>query len=152
MNNSNQPNSKREIKFRGMTIGGEFVVGQLSVITMKVGVAQPGTYISNKVGVPFAYQVRPETVGQFINLRDKNGKEIFEGDIISFQNRMHEVAVNFNGYYLQRYKLWRGKFNPAFMYGMSLITKPSKDRFGGEVDSAEVVGNIYENPELIQKQ
>jgi uncharacterized phage protein (TIGR01671 family) len=92
---------------------------------------------------------------QFTGLIDKNGADIYEGDIVSFGNRLYEVAINFNGYYLQRYKLWNGKFKPAFAYSMCLITKPRKkgDRGenGGVVESAEVIGNIYQNPELIEK-
>lgn len=87
---------------------------------------------------------------QLTNLRDKNGKDIYEGDIISYSNRLYEVRMNFNGYYLQRYKLWRGKFVPAFQYSLSVITKPSRDRFGGKVENAEVVGNICEHPELLK--
>lgn len=88
---------------------------------------------------------------QFTGLKDKNGQDIYEGDIISFGNRLYEVTTNFNGYYLQRYKLWNGKFKPSFQYSMSLITKPAKDRFGGIVESAEVIGNKFENPELISQ-
>lgn len=88
---------------------------------------------------------------QFTGLKDKNGKEIYEGDIVSYGRRMYEVMINFNGYYLQRYKLWNGKFVPSFQYALSLITKPNKDRFGGEVDNAEVIGNIYENAELLKQ-
>jgi uncharacterized phage protein (TIGR01671 family) len=86
---------------------------------------------------------------QYTGLKDKNGKEIYEGDIVSFDKRMYEVCINFNGYYLQRYKLWNGKFKPSFQYGMSLITKPAKERVGGVVDRAEVIGNRYETPELV---
>lgn len=92
---------------------------------------------------------------QFTGLLDKNGTEIYEGDIVSYGNRLYEVAINFNGFYLQRYKLWNGKFKPAFTYAMSLITKPRKDddrgENGGVVDSAEVIGNIYQNPDLLEK-
>jgi uncharacterized phage protein (TIGR01671 family) len=88
-------------------------------------------------------------------LIDKKGKEIYEGDIVSYGNRLYEVAINFNGFYLQRYKLWNGKFKPAFTYALSLITKPRKEgdrgENGGVVDSAEVIGNIYQNPELLSK-
>lgn len=140
----------RIIKFRGITLGGEWVYGNLACLTMKFGPASPGTYISNDAGIPFAYAIRSETVGQFTNLNDKNKKEIFEGDIISHCNRLFEVTINFNGYYLQRYKLWRGKFVPSQQYCLSLFTHPSKERFGGKVESAEVVGNIYENPDLLE--
>lgn len=92
---------------------------------------------------------------QFTGLTDIKGTEIYEGDIVSCRNRLYEVAINFNGFYLQRYKLWNGKFKPAFQYAMSLITKPRKEgdrgENGGVVDSAEVIGNIYQNPELLEK-
>lgn len=81
---------------------------------------------------------------QFTGLTDKNGNEIFEGDIVSHNKRLYEVAINFNGFYLQRYKLWRGRFKPSFCYSLSLFTKPN-----GSVESAEVVGNVYENKSLI---
>lgn len=88
-------------------------------------------------------------------LQDKNGVDIYEGDLVTEHKRLHEVAVNFNGFYLQRYKLWNGVFRPAFTYAMSLITTPTdkhdRGECGGIVKTAEVVGNIYENPELISK-
>jgi len=87
---------------------------------------------------------------QFTGLKDKNKKEIYQGDIVSFQNRIHEVCINFNGYYLQRYKLWNGKFKKAFSYSMCLITKPENgNEMIGIVDQAEVIGNIYQTPELL---
>lgn len=94
-------------------------------------------------------------VMQFTGLVDKNKNEIFEGDIVTNYKRLYEVAINFNGFYLQGYKLWRGEFKPAFTYSMSLITKPFKrgerGEKGGIVESAEVIGNIYQNPELLHR-
>ena len=54
---------KRQYMYRGMTIGGEWVEGNLSIVDNKFHDGpEPGYYISNSKGLPFAYQVRPETV------------------------------------------------------------------------------------------
>lgn len=73
----------RVIKFRGQTLEGKWVYGNLTILKEKTGNLDAGYYISNSVGMPFAYQIRPETVGQFTGLTDKNGlTELFEYDII----------------------------------------------------------------------
>ncbi|MEC1543088.1 YopX family protein [Bacillus halotolerans] len=129
----------REIKFRGMGINGEWYTGNLSIIKQKIksmGI-DPGSYISNKAGVPFAYRVRPETVGQYTGLKDKNGREIYEGDIV-IDKRLNSAEVVFDD----------GCFCVIGYLG-DLRTHPIRDSlFCGE--RFEVIGNIYENPELLE--
>ena len=72
----------REIKFRGKSVENEWYYGNLSVLTINCDTAKKGTYISNRGGMPFAFQVNPKTVGQFTGYKDKNKIGIFEGDII----------------------------------------------------------------------
>lgn len=134
--------SKMEI-FRGKNESGEWVHGCLSVIAQKTkGLdIEPGCYISNSVGCPFAYRVMPETVGQRTGIVDINGNGIFEGDLLRDTKRMNIYKVVWwgcrAGFEIEEtpsatddaYK----KSHPGTMY----FTNQSLGRF-------EIIGNIHE--------
>ena len=88
-------------------------------------------------------EVDPETVGQFTGLCDKNGKKIFEGDIIKAVNREHSISNN-------PVVVWGSK-----SHGWSL--KCDIDNYFIKVkyyklsSSDEVIGNIYDNPDLLKE-
>lgn len=79
------------------------------------------------------YEVIPETVGQFTGLTDKNGKKIFEGDIIAKGFELYEVRWNPEQV---RWGIYSGNYEVAG------FTKFSEPYF-------EVIGNIYDNKELL---
>ncbi|EPX7676505.1 hypothetical protein D7094_15280 [Listeria monocytogenes] len=133
----------REIEFRGKIAGAEgFVYGKLLA-----PLASGNAYIAydvNEVG-SFAYisrseKVDPETVGQYTGLKDKNGKKIFEGDIVNckfFDRMVGDIAgvINFIDC------VWAvSDFKNKRLY--QLI----------DVDNIEIIGNIHENSEILEEQ
>lgn len=121
----------REIKFRGKrTINGEWVYGYL-IRTGDGTNAIFGSHLYPEV-VP---TVDPESVGQFTGLHDKNGKEIYEGDILRNPHNGEVGVVEWSPMWLQ--------------YWLTICNIPSKDGlpFLAALGYA-VVGNIHDNPYL----
>jgi uncharacterized phage protein (TIGR01671 family) len=139
----------REIKFRARrTNNGEWVEGDL--IT-GVGTKHGRMYILPRV-VNVAklqgcdpidgYEVDPETVCQFTGLRDRNGREIYEGDIFQVaKNRTYKVLYT-SGAECD-YEWIGGCF---ILFQTNELQMPF-DEFA--IKNGEVIGNIYQNSELL---
>lgn len=128
----------REIKFRGLSVNGKWHYGNLAIIPKKVDHIEAGSYISNNVGIPFAYQVRPESVGQFTGLLDKNGKEIYEGDVIKMY---HNDPTPETGLIMV--------IGPVIFRNGAFVVSKGFD-FVMNKNPLEVIGNIHQNPELLK--
>ena len=136
----------REILFRGKrTDNGEWVYGyytkaryylnekEMHVIFAPDGEAFPRCEFSDYE------EVDPETVCQFTGLYDKNGRKIFEGDIIKC--KVHEM----NGYRVRR--------GVVEYHGVGFIMNLDPNSWYDQKNisfDCEVIGNIYDNPELLE--
>lgn len=88
------------------------------------------------------HPVYPETVGQFTGLNDKNGKKVFDGDILSTENGTFSNTGM--GYILFYKGMWTS------FYGQDGIGRDCFDELHTVCNSREVIGNIHDNPELLE--
>jgi uncharacterized phage protein (TIGR01671 family) len=135
----------RQIKFRGRRINTPewvygFIIGSLD--PTKEEDVYRAWFIHEGVSIKEAIRVDPETIGQFTGLLDKNGSEIYEGDIID------DMPPSVVQYGIQSVDAFEGVgFNLWGFYGhYEDIGKAI--RLQSEL---EIIGNIHENPELLNQ-
>lgn len=128
----------REILFRGKNIhSGEWAIGNYAFRYGSHYIYFPKK--PNPYGFDYEYVI-PETVGQYTGLTDKKGTKIFEGDIVKFK---WDKWCEFYRYI-------------EFSNGEFLATPVlhSEDewsiRICGENEKLVVIGNIHDNPELME--
>ena len=126
----------REILFRGKrTDNGEWVKGYLYIT--HIGAHEIGSYDEEINIERFTFDVIPETVGQFTGLTDKNGKRIFEGDIVEHVSDGEQAVIS-----------WL-KYSACFGLSFDGWCCGFDDYDDNLPSDFKVIGNIYDNPELL---
>lgn len=140
----------REIKFRGKRLdNGEWVYGDYHyrvggvhcIIDMQPDFQGKVAYVVN--------QVDSETVGQFTGLHDKNGKEIYEGDIVKWILTMPGVGVNGGYDEYETEEIGEIQWDAGALHlGEYCAAGFAYD----SEDYAEIIGNIHDNPESLKTE
>lgn len=126
----------RKILFRGKTKKGEWCEGlptRKSPLDKEVNRIQLiDDYLETDFTELFlAQDVLPETVGQYTGLTDKNGKKIFEGDIVNFSDILYYIVFADGCFRISR--------NGQYSYTLHNLHS-----------AFEIVGNIHDNSELLK--
>ena len=131
----------REILFRGQTyIDNIWKYGMFSTNRSESIIA---VWIE-RIEEFIRYGVYHETVGQYTGLTDKNGKKIYEGDVLStdngtLSNTGRGIVKEYKGMYVS-------------FYGQDMLERDCYDELNRVCNAREVIGNIHDNPELVEEE
>ena len=132
----------REIIFRGKrTINGDWVYGDFMHGNERKSLRDSIFVYDSETQSFNDYEINPSTLGQYTGLTDKNGKRIFEGDIVQYYGTYPlEVYIEEGHTKIRWYDtISASKYDELFF---------TIDREGyGE---CEIIGNIHDNPELLK--
>ena len=123
----------REIKFRGKRVdNGEWKYGTVMVWNGCAQIIQHDFMLNNLWSVE-KIRVLPKTVGQFTGLKDKDGNEIYEGDMV-------------------QHNAWDYPFEVIFHQEKARFVCKMKTGLTQYIDyeNIQLVGNIHDNPELLK--
>lgn len=128
----------REILFRGKLPDGEWVVGYIvkgrcAYIITYENIHYMCVSVMGHASVD-VLPVKPETIGQYTGLTDRNGKRIFEGDLVKGYNTFHHREER----YIVCYKVI------GFFF-----CENENEWHPDHIEEMRVIGNVHDNPELI---
>ena len=123
----------RELKFRAWIKGYNCYADVLGFEQGKLFVQfQSGERAQHRLYVP----IEDSVLEQYTSLKDRNGKEIYEGDIVNIQGIKYYVDFEYGGFWFNNDNL-KWKANRPFTHFQ-------------EINDTEVVGNVHENADLME--
>ena len=127
----------REILFRGKrTDNGEWIYGDLMQNVNCIKIREQEKDVKH---IAKSFEIDLETVGQYTDLTDKNGKRIFEGDILLLDD-INGIVNYGTGCFCVKLS------GPDYLYH----NNPAIDIVLYEYPGLEVIGNIYDTPEPLK--
>ena len=152
----------REILFRGKrTDNGEWIYGDLMQNVDCIKIREQEKDVKH---IAKSFEIDLETVGQYTDLTDKNGKRIFEGDIVRYTfDSPDDPTDTENGLKVRTGRIfwsdWRASF--AVTAGRNLSAALNNDvavyvrgrqvyEYVRGANTVEVIGNIHDNPEMLK--
>jgi len=142
----------REYLFRGKRKdNGQWVEGCLVSVTPDEAFILVGItgHIKRDDYECYMIEVVPKTIGQFTGLKDKNGKKIYEGDVIQFKSTdSYEYDATYD-----YEKLGSTPVISVMKWNSESLgfRTSASSRFKITKDMLEVIGNIHDNPELVNQ-
>ena len=155
----------REYKFRGKEIDtGKWVYGGLfkepappqcfeKTLEDKYWIVYPDPRYMPDWNLPYQMvrtDVEKETIGQYTGLKDKNGKEIYERDIVLYQDWEQCYEGGGNDSFINKGIVEYNESNCCFNVTERATIDIEDVLYEGNED-LEVIGNIYDNPELLEE-
>ena len=133
----------REILFRGKRVdNGRWAEGYYRHHKSKVTSEEISQILADD-GFGFHWvQIIPDSMGQYTGLTGKNGKRIFEGDIIKIPDDYDEFGHNAGEIYEVYFCLGGFRLKPKYTKAKGYWLEDDR--------TVEVIGNIHDNPELLE--
>lgn len=145
----------REIKFRGRRIDVADYGWVYGFLVIDAAVDNLHNIVINLGEESYDWiEVDPDTVGQSTGLKDKNGKEIYEGDIVRSANQNNIIEYQYGSFMLIGLHEDRYERNYSHLHHHLIdatIGKLEGSNFDGITTCLEVIGSIHEHPHLLKE-